>query len=154
MFSSSIRLPGGFLAEFGDIRRQFEQLLGTVGSPSSIRAVRRGAFPSINMGTTDAAVEIYALAPGIDPSQLEVSVDKGLLIIAGSRKSAVPSEKQEKLNVYASERFTGEFKRVLSLPEDVDSENVSATYKNGILRVVVPKRESRKPRRIEVNNVS
>src|SRR5207247_3710337 len=141
------------LAEFGDLQRQVEQMFGALGLPSSIRAVRRGAFPAINMGTTDEAVEIYALAPGIDPAKLDVSVDKGLLTIAGERPSGVPEER-DKLSVYARERFNGSFKRVVSLPEDVDAAKVNATYRNGVLRVVIPKRESSKPRRIEVTNVN
>ena len=153
MFSSSTQFPNNLFSELGDIQRQFEQFFGVVDSPSSIRAVRRGTFPSINMCTTDDAIEIYALAPGIDTSKLELTVDKGLLIIAGERKSAVPADRQEKLSIYARERFNGAFKRVISLPEDVDAENVNATYKNGVLRVIIAKRESTKPRRIEVHNV-
>lgn len=153
MFSSSMQFPNNLLSDFGDIQRQFEQFFGMVESPSSIRAVRRGTFPSVNMGTTDDAIEIYALAPGVDASKLELTVDKGLLIIAGERKNPVSADEQNKLSIYARERFDGAFKRVISLPEDVDSENVNATYKNGVLRVVIPKRESTKPRRIEVHNV-
>jgi HSP20 family protein len=57
---------------------------------------------------------------------------------------------QENLSVYARERFSGPFKRVVSLPEDVDPTKVNATYRDGVLRVVLPKRESSKPRRVEV----
>ena len=144
---------GDLFADFGDLQRQVEQLFGALGLPSSIRSVRRGAFPAMNMGTTDEAVEIYALAPGIDPAKLDVSIAEGLLTIAGERKNDVPEER-EKLSVYARERFTGSFKRVVSLPEDVDAAQVNATYRNGVLRVVLPKRESSKPRRIEVQNIN
>lgn len=153
MYSSSIRLPGDFFSEFSDLQRHVEQIFGTLGLPSSIRPVRRGAFPAINMGTTDAAVEVYALAPGLDPSKLDLMVDKGLLTIAGARESNVP-ESSAKLSVYASERFSGPFKRVVSLPEDADAAQVNATYRNGVLRVVIPKRESSKPRHIEVKTVN
>jgi len=153
MYSSNVRFPGNFFVEFGDLQRHVEQIFGTLGLPSSIRAVRRGAFPAINMGTTDQVVEVYALAPGIDPAKLDLTVDKGLLTIAGERKSNVPEE-NDKLSVYASERFSGAFKRVVSLPEDVDATKVTATYRNGVLRVAIPKRESSKPRRIEVKSVN
>ena len=153
MYPSPMRFPGELLSDFGDFQRQVEHLFGTLGLPSNIRAVRRGAFPAINMGTVDDAVEIYALAPGIDIAKLDVSVDKGLLTIAGERKSDVPEEHDE-LSVYARERFSGTFKRVVSLPEDADAAQVNATYRNGVLRIVIPKRESSKPRRIEVQNVN
>ena len=149
----SLMKSGDLFADFGDLQRQVEQLFGALGLPSSIRAVRRGAFPAINMGTTDEAVEIYALAPGIDPAKLDVSIAEGLLTIAGERKNDVPEER-DKLSVYARERFTGSFKRVMSLPEDVDAAQVNATYRNGVLRIVIPKRESSKPRRIEVQNIN
>ena len=149
----SLMKSGDLFADFGDLQRQVEQLFGALGLPSSIRAVRRGAFPAINMGTTDEAVEIYALAPGIDPAKLDVSIAEGLLTIAGERKNDVPEER-DKVSVYARERFTGSFKRVMSLPEDVDAAQVNATYRNGVLRIVIPKRESSKPRRIEVQNIN
>lgn len=100
-------------------------------------------------GTTEQALEIYALAPGIDPANLEVSVDKGLLTIAGERKDEAPDE-SEKVSVYARERFAGPFKRVVSLPEDVDTARVQASYREGVLRIAIPKRESSRPRRVQI----
>ncbi|MGZ5034911.1 MAG: Hsp20/alpha crystallin family protein [Usitatibacter sp.] len=101
------------------------------------------------MGTTEDAVEIYAFAPGIDPAKLEVSVDKGLLTIAGERLGEVP-EPSDTVSIYANERFDGTFKRVVSLPEDADTTRVDAVYRNGVLKVAIPMREQSKPRRIEV----
>jgi HSP20 family protein len=146
---SSLMTSANALGEFGDLQRHFENLLGALRLPSSIRAVGRGAFPAINIGATSDAVELYALAPGIDPAKLEVSVDRGVLTLAGERLDDMPQE-QENLSVYARERFSGPFKRVVSLPEDVDPTKVNATYRDGVLRVVLPKRESSKPRRVEV----
>jgi HSP20 family protein len=149
MYASLTRLPGDMFAGFESLQRQVEQLLDNREWPSSIRAAHRGAFPAINMGSTAEAVEIYAFAPGIDLAKLEVCLDRGLLTIAGERASELPDE-SDQVSVFASERFGGPFKRVVSLPEDADSSGVQATYRDGILRIVVPKRESAKPRRIEV----
>jgi len=55
--------------------------------------------------------------------------------------------------VYAKERYEGAFKRVVGLPEEVDSSRIEASYRDGVLRVVLPKRESVKPRRIEVKGL-
>lgn len=153
MYPSLMRFPGDMLAEFEALQRQVEQLLGTRGWPSSIRAATRGAFPSINMGSTPDAVEIYAFAPGIDLSKLDVSIDKGLLTISGERPGDLP-EATDKVSVFANERFTGSFKRVVSLPEDADASRVDAKYRDGVLKIVVPKRESAKPRRIEVKEAA
>lgn len=152
MYASLTRFPGDLFAGFEALQRQVEQVLGSGGWPSSIRAAQSGAFPAINMGTTADAVEIYAFAPGIDVGKLEVSVDRGLLSIAGERGADLPEE-SDKVSVYADERFSGSFRRVVSLPEDADASRVEAKYRDGILRIVVPKRENAKPRRIEVKHV-
>jgi HSP20 family protein len=126
-------------------------VLGTRGGPSSIRAAGRGAFPALNMGVTEEAVEIYAFAAGLDPAKVDVSVDKGLLTLAGERASDLPGD-ADNVSVYANDRFAGAFRRVVSLPEDVDPARVEATYRDGVLRIVVPKRETSKPKRIEIKD--
>jgi HSP20 family protein len=153
MYPSLTRFPGDLFADFDALQRQVEQLLGMRSWPSSIRAAGRGAFPALNVGLTGDAVEIYAFAPGIDPAKLEVSVDKGLLTITGERAPDLP-EASDKVNVYADERFAGGFRRVISLPEDVDSSRVDAKYRDGILRIAVPRLEKSKPRRIEVKETA
>jgi HSP20 family protein len=153
MYPSLMRFPGDLFTEFDTLQRQVEQLMGLRSWPSSIRAADRGAFPAVNMGTTAEAVQIYAFAPGIDFSKLEVSIDKGLLTIAGERATGLPQE-GDKLSVYARERFAGNFKRVVSLPDDVDTARVEASYRDGILRISIPKAEASKPRRIEVREAS
>ncbi len=153
MYPSLTRYSGDLFSDFDALQRQVEQLLGVRGWPSSIRAAGRGAFPAINMGVTEDAVEIYAFAAGLDPAKIEVAVDKGLLTVSGERASDVPEE-SDKVSVYAAERFAGAFKRVVSLPDDVDAGKVDASYRNGVLKIVVPKRESSKPRRIEVKDAA
>jgi HSP20 family protein len=149
MYASLTRFPGDMFADFEALQRQVEQVLGNRGWPSSIRAAERGAFPPINMGVTQEAVEIYAFAPGVNPAKLEVNVDRGVLTISGERPGELPQE-SEKLSVYADERFAGTFKRAISLPDDADSSRIEAKYGDGILRITVPKRENAKPRRIEI----
>ena len=152
MYPSLLRVPGDLFAEFDAMQRQVGQLLGTGDWPSSIRASVRGTFPAVNMGTTEDAVEIYAFAPGLDTSKLEVTVDKGLLIISGERNADVP-QPSDQVTAYVQERFEGSFKRAVALPEEVESARIDATYRDGILRIVVPKREAVKPRRIEVKGL-
>jgi HSP20 family protein len=147
MYESLLRFPGDILGEFERLQREMEQAFG--GRPVSIRALGRGAFPAITIGNRPDAIEVWALAPGIDPSKLEISIDRGLLTIAGERSAAVPAE-TDTVNVYAKERFAGTFKRVISLPEDADPAQVSAQYRDGVLRITASRREEAKPRRIEV----
>ena len=130
--------PGDVFADFDELQRQMERLFSPRGL-SSIRAMQRGAFPAVNIGVTPESVQIYAFAPGIDPQSLDVSVDKGLLTIAGQRKTAArPSARTRLKSVYARERVEGEFRRVVSLPDDADPDRVSATYRNGIVQIEHP----------------
>ena len=151
MVPSTLNVSGDLFADFDLLQRQLDELFGRRTWPSNIRSGGRSAFPAINMGTSSEAVEIYAFAPGIDPKKIEVSLDKGVLTIAGERGSDLPAE-SSKVNVYSRERFAGAFKRVVSLPNDVDPARVDAAYAHGVLRISVPKREASKPRRVEVQS--
>ena len=137
------------VAELNRMQSLLDQVFPTPGSASSIRSAGTG-FPVLNVGTTPQAIEVQALAPGLDPAKLEITVDRGLLVIAGERASQLPPP-AERANVYANERFTGSFRRVVSLPEDADPNRVDASYRDGVLRITVAKRASSLPRRIEVN---
>ncbi len=148
MYESLLRFPTDLFAELDRMQREM-QGFGGLSLPSSIRAVGRGAFPAINIGSTPTAIRIHAFAPGIDPAKLSVSIDRGLLTIAGERAADVPGE-SEKLSVYAHERAVGSFKRVVSLPEDADPARVEATYRDGVVTIAVQRSESAQPRRIEV----
>lgn len=136
---------------FGELNR-LQSVLDQVFRPqerSSIRALAGGTFPIINVGSTPESIEIMAMAPGLDPAALQVTADRGLLVIAGERKRELPG-RGEGSAVYAQERFTGNFRRVVTLPDDADPARIEATYRDGILRISVAKRESSRPRRIEV----
>ena len=149
MFPSLTRFPGDLFADFDGLQRQLDQMLGLATLPSSIRAASRGAFPAINLGTTEGAVEIYAFAPGLDPAKIDISVDKGLLTLSGERAADV-GQPAEGRAVYANERFAGKFRRVVSLPDDADNGRVEATYRDGVLKIVVPRLEASRPKRVEI----
>lgn len=137
---------------FGELNR-LQSVLDQVFRPherSSIRALNGATFPVLNVGTSPESIEIMAMAPGLDPGKLQVTADRGLLIIAGERKGELP-EQREGVNVYAQERFTGGFRRVVSLPDDADAARVDASYRDGILRITVAKRESSRPRQIQIS---
>jgi HSP20 family protein len=134
-------------SEFDRLQRQMESLFG--GLPSSIRSSRFGAFPQINIGTTDDSIEIVAFAPGVDVAGLDVAIEKGLLTISGERRPAQPGA-GDGTRTYAQERFTGTFRRAIELPQNADPDKVQARYINGCLSVSVGKRESSKPKAITV----
>ena len=148
MFASMMTYPGLF-GDFDRLRRELDEISGWAGLPASIRSAAPGAFPAINIGNTPTSVEIYAFAPGIDPKQIDLTIDRGVLSISGERPSELPVE-DNKVNVYGNERFAGAFRRAVSLPDDVDSTKVEANYRDGVLHISISRRESALPKRITV----
>jgi HSP20 family protein len=97
----------------------------------------------------DDAENIYveALAPGIDPNQLEITFDRNTLTITGE-KIGVASVAPER--VHRNERAAGRFVRTVQLAADVDPDKITADYKHGLLALTLPRAEAAKPRRIQL----
>jgi HSP20 family protein len=138
--------PRDLFAEFDRLQREMQQVMDPT---PGIRGIGRGGYPALNVGGTPASVEIYAFAPGLDPAAIDVNVDRGVLTIAGERKADVPKA-DEKTTLHANERFGGRFRRVVSLPDDVDPNAIDAKYRDGVLHISIARRASAQPRRIEV----
>ncbi|MDB5805347.1 MAG: Molecular chaperone [Betaproteobacteria bacterium] len=140
------RFPTDVFGELSRLQRHIDEVFRGPGPARDIRATTR-TFPAINVGATADAVEIIALAPGVDPKKIDISIERGILTIAGERPQA---EQDDHLNVYAQERFSGAFRRVVGLPDDIDPDRVEARYTDGCLRVTIKKLESSKPRAITI----
>ncbi|MEJ2566383.1 MAG: Hsp20/alpha crystallin family protein [Gammaproteobacteria bacterium] len=134
---------------FSDLFRLQRELQQGFDSRPSIRGFGRNDFPALNVGGTPQAVELYAFAPGLDPAKIEVNLERGVLTISGERTSDMPP-REEKATVHINERFAGRFRRVISLPDDIDPNQVSADYRDGVLHINLKRRESAQPRRIAV----
>jgi HSP20 family protein len=145
MFYRSV-FPRDLFAELDRLQREIQQ--ASEFSPS-IRGLSRGGFPALNVGSTPRSVEIYAFAPGIDPAAIEVQLEKGVLTISGERKTPAPG-KDEKATVHIDERFGGRFRRVVTLPDDIDANAVKAKYRDGVLHISIQRREAAQPRRITI----
>lgn len=150
MYASLLSQPNTLFGQFERLRRELDDAFGVSGLPTSIRSVSPGTLPAINVGRTPTSVEVYAFAPGLDASRIDVTVDRGVLRIAGERASAIPTD-NPKLQVYTRERGAGSFTRAIALPDDVDPAQVSATYKDGVLQVSIARRASAQPQRIPVH---
>lgn len=147
--NGSFRWAGDLFPELTRLQQQLDDVFQS-GLSTNIRSLSRGSFPAVNVGLSPETIEVLAFAPGIDPKALQVTVDKGLLVIAGER-AADAERGAEGQTVYAQERYTGPFRRVVSLPEDADPTKVDARLSDGLLHVTVHKRESSKPRQIPVS---
>jgi HSP20 family protein len=122
------------------------------GAPLS----RRGE-ESLGMGTFVPPVDVYEdehsivlkmEVPGIDQKDIDVRVENNVLTVHGERKFE-KDEKQE--NFQRLERSYGSFTRSFTLPNSVDTDNVSADYENGVLKIRLAKRSEAKPKQIKVN---
>jgi HSP20 family protein len=110
------------------------------------RAARR--YPLVNLHEDQDNVYIEALAPGVDPASLSLSVLRNVLTISGEKRRVPGDIKPEAF--HRSERATGKFVRNIELPVEVDENKVKADYENGLLMVTLPKAEQAKPRQISV----
>lgn len=135
--------PRDPFAELDRLQREMQQAFDW--SPS-IRGLARG-FPAMNVGSTGASVEIYAFVPGMAPDSLDVQVEKGVLTVAGERKA---EQMPDKSTLHIDERFAGRFRRVVTLPDDVDANAVKASYRDGVLHISVARKAAAQPRRITV----
>ena len=134
-----------------DINRAFEDF-GFHTEPFSRaaflpgRAARR--YPLINLHEDRDNVYVEALAPGVDPASLSLSVVRNVLTISGEKRRVPGEIKPEAF--HRSERATGKFVRNIELPVEVDENKVKAHYENGLLMVTLPKAEQAKPKQINV----
>jgi HSP20 family protein len=159
--SADDQLPdfSGSLARFHqDIDRLFEQAfrgfdLSPFGFNRSLwpRMTDGTLRPTLDLGATDKEYSVSVEVPGVDEKDVKVEIANDTLTIRGEKKQ----EKEEKdKDYYRMERSYGSFQRVLSLPEDADQEGVSATFKNGVLTVTMPRKAASQAnvRRIEIQN--
>jgi len=134
---------------FSEVMRLQRDLQQVFEGGHSIRGLDRGAFPALNVGHTPEAMELYAFAPGLDPSKIDIQLERGVLTLSGDRSAVLPG-REEKSAVHINERFAGRFRRVISLPDDVDPEAVNAEYRDGVLRITLKRKQAAQPRRISV----
>ncbi|MGH8442122.1 MAG: Hsp20/alpha crystallin family protein [Nevskiaceae bacterium] len=125
----------------------------TAGDDESTSAVAEWA-PSVDIVEHADKYVLHADVPGVDPSAIEITMEKGVLTLSGSRESNVEKAGLEQKDVESRrvERLTGRFLRRFTLPESVNADDVKASGRNGVLEIVIPKREAAKPRKITVNS--
>lgn len=127
-----------------EISRLFARDFGEVPTHSNAQWV-----PAVDVLETEGAYLIEADIPGINPTDIEVTLERGVLILKGERKSEENAEHLGKRHV---ERRTGSFVRRFSLPDTADAENIDARAEQGVLRLTILKKAESKPRRIEVKS--
>lgn len=103
--------------------------------------------PAVDIVEEKSRYILRADVPGVDPGTIDVSMDGGILAIAGERLAIAPADDT---GVQRIERPTGRFCRRFSLPDTVDADSIMAKCSNGILEVIAPKAPEVQPRRIKI----
>jgi HSP20 family protein len=105
-------------------------------------------YPAVDMFDDDDKIVIKAELPGMDKKDISVDIENRVLTLSGERN--YENEVKEE-NFYRRERASGKFKRAFNLPADVDSDKIKADFKDGVLKVEIPKPEEHKPKQITVH---
>src|SRR5690242_20432711 len=103
MYESMLNYPGSLFDQLERLHRDLTGALGGTGAPSSIRSVAAGTLPAVNVGRTPTSVEVFAFAPGLDAKKIDVTLDRGVLRIAGERESSA-ARAEAQVQVYTRER--------------------------------------------------
>lgn len=129
------------------VRREVDRLFD--GWPSM--AVDNSArFLPADVHETDTAIEVEMEIPGLRPEDIELTVENNVLTIAGEKKVENREGREDSYRLV--ERRYGRFERSFRVPGNVNAEDVSASYRNGVLHVTLPKTEESRPRRIQVQS--
>jgi len=134
--------------DFERMRREMDHLWDSFFE----RRPRRGEeemewLPALDLAETNNEIVVKAEVPGMDPKDIDISLSDGILTIKGEKKQ----EKEEKEEGYhLVERSYGYFSRTIELPREVQSDKINASYKNGVLKIVLPKSEKAKKKEVKI----
>jgi HSP20 family protein len=131
------------------IDRLFAHALGLHGQWQSATGAATPAWaPALDIAERKDAYLVTVELPGVKLDDLQITMEDGLLTIQGERHFAHDSSKEQ---VHRVERSSGAFRRAITLPAHVMADEVEASFEDGVLRILVPKAEEAKPKRIQVN---
>ena len=111
------------------------------------REQRKTYSPAVDIIETKNHILLTADMPGVDEKTVEVTIEKNLLTIHGMIDSTI----HDNLQMESSEYGTGDYRRVFSLSDEIDRDNIKATVKNGLLKLVLPKAENARTKKIQVH---
>lgn len=133
--------------DFDWLSREMDRLFEPLGSPT-LRSSPRSGYPTVNVATEEDKVHVLVFAPGISADKMDVSVQGNTLSVAARREPEAASDDRQ---IWVNERFAGEFRRTLTLPEDVDATRVEAQSRDGVLWIRIARSEVARPRKIQVH---
>ena len=133
------------LTTYSQVDDQMDRLLNEVFGTLGARALAWA--PACNTYEDEQGFWVEAAVPGFDQKDIEIAIEDGVLTVKGERKN---DTREPNRTYFVREIGRGAFSRSFSLPSNVDPSKVSASYKQGVLTIELPKREEAKPRRITI----
>lgn len=133
-----------------EIRQVFDRFFGDDNGDQSNVVTSQWA-PRVDIKEEDKRFVIFADIPGVDPRDIEVHMDKGILSLKGERKSESNEAGADEHGKFTRvERTHGVFYRRFALPDSADADGITAHGKHGVLEIVIPKKPDTTPRRIDI----
>lgn len=129
------------------LRGEMEDLMRRFFGDEDNAPVVKSWAPRVDVEETDNEILVKADLPGVDPKNVEISIENGVLTVRGERKE---EKEEKKKNYHRIERITGSFFRAVPLPSAADAEKVSASSTNGVVTVTIPKKAEAMPKKITV----
>jgi HSP20 family protein len=137
-------------SEIDPLRRQMTRLVEDFfGDTGNLLAEAEIFRPNVEVRETDDRYEVICDLPGINPDEAEISVHQNVLTIRGERKEQREEKGDGGRRIY-SETFYGAFMRTIALPGEIKRDDITASYKDGQLRILLPKAEAAKPKSIQI----
>ena len=131
-----------------EVKNVFDRFFDNSSDQSNV--VTSQWTPRVDIKEEDKRFVILADIPGVDPKDIEVHMDKGILSLKGERSSESSDEDQNG-RFTRVERTHGSFYRRFALPDSADADGISATGRNGVLQIAIPKKPETTPRRIAID---
>ena len=132
-------------------RKEMDRLFDTGAREGNSNVVTSDWSPAVDVKETEKDFLIVADIPGVDPKDIEVHMENGILTIKGQREA---QKKEEREGYKRIERTYGSFYRRFSLPDTANADKINAKSKNGVLEVTIPKHEKVQPRKISVQELN
>lgn len=131
------------------LRSAMDRLFNESFVPGQSGNGTRGVMP-LDVYATEDEVVVLAAIPGMNAEDVEITIEKNVLTMSGSLPNVAEAEEAKEASWYLHELPYGSFERTLTLPMEMDSSRAEATVDNGMMRLVLPKAETAKPRQIKV----
>ena len=141
------RDPADSFSHLSSLRSAVDQMFGDYMGRPGVERSYGGVFPPLNITDSEKNLYVRAELPGVDTKEIDISATADSITLRGERN--VPQVSEE-ISYHQREREFGTFKRIINLPTKINTDKINASYKNGILTVVLPKAEEVQPKQIKI----